>query len=501
MSVLSFEFAAFALVVALILGRTSGPQRAWVLAGASLLFYAVTDAGHLWLLCVLIAVVYGAARLLEASTGRLRIATLVAGIGVVIGALAACRCLVYAPGSMRVLGGAPEIPGARGVAHAFPVGLSFYSLRLVAYLLDVYRGTREAERHPGRFFAFVALFLEIESGPIERAGALLPQLTDAPAFDYARVSSGLIRVTWGVLKKVVVADYLALPVGAVYGHPAGHSGAVLLLATVAFAFQLYLDFSAYADIAIGAGQVLGLGLSENFSRPYFASSVAEFWNRWHISFSQWLRDYLFLPVAYATDRVFALRRMRPRTADLICFGVAAVTTMLIAGLWHGTSWTFLAWGGLNGAYLTIGRVTARGRSRLWRAVGMGTGASVRRVLGTLATFAWLCLAWVFFRSSSLTDAFSILRGIVTWCPAAGGQGWLPGGVATLGLGTGRAMISAVLLGGVLAVDLWCETAKADVPSLIRRQPWMWRWACYYGVLLLIVRLGKFGDSSFIYFKF
>ena len=501
MSVLSFEFAAFAVVVALVLGRASGPQRAWILAGASFLFYAVTDAGHLWLLCVLVALVYGAARLVERATGGLRVATLVTGIGAVMGALAAYRYLVYAPGSMLVLGGAPEIPDAPAADHAFPLGLSFYSLRLVAYLVDVYRGTRAAERHAVRFFAFVALFLEIESGPIERATALLPQLTETPAFDSARVSSGLIRITWGVFKKVVIADYLALPVAAVYGHPAGHSGAVLLLATVAFAFQLYLDFSAYADIAIGAGQVLGLKLTENFRRPYFAASVAEFWNRWHISFSHWLRDYLFLPVAYATDRAFGLRRIRPRTADLICFGVAAVTTMLVAGLWHGTSWTFVVWGGLNGVYLTCGRLTTRWRSRLWQALGVGTGTPVRRLLGALGTFAWLCLAWVFFRSSSLTDAVTILRGILTWCPAASGPGWLPGGMASLGLGPGRAMVSTAFLGGVLAVDLWCEIAKTDPPSLIRRQPWMLRWAFYYGVLLLIVRLGKFGDSSFIYFKF
>ena len=398
--------------------------------------------------------------------------------------------------------GSPASAASRSSSIVVPLGLSFYSLRLLAYLIDVHRGTVSAEPHFGRFCAFVALFLEISSGPIERAKSLLPQLDAAPVFDYTRVVSGLSRIALGVFKKAVIADYLAVPVGTVYGQPAEYSGVVLLAATVAFALQVYLDFSGYTDIALGAGQVLGLTLTENFSRPYFARSVAEFWNRWHISLSNWLRDYVFLAIAFAADRQLDARGLRPRTTTLLSYCVAVVPTMLVAGLWHGTGWTFLFWGGLSGIFMAVGRLTGPWRRSIWRASGFPPTSVVRRVVGVTSTFALVCVLWVFFRSATLTDAYTVLYGIATWRPANDGSVWLPGGVAALGLGSGfRAAVCGASLAAVFLVELAGELSKTDTVSLVRRQRLIVRWGFYYAMALSIYVFGIFETSQFIYFQF
>jgi D-alanyl-lipoteichoic acid acyltransferase DltB (MBOAT superfamily) len=501
MNILSVEFAVFAAAVALVSGWAPRQTRPWILGVASLAFYALSDPSHLWVLVALVALVYGFARGLERAAGRLRVAILATGVVAVLGTLGAYRYLNFAGGYFLAVVGSPVPPYASSPTPVMPLGLSFYCLRLVAYLIDVHRGTVSAERHIGRFCGFVALFLEIGSGPIERARSLLPQLDETPAFDYNRVTSGLIRIAMGVFKKAVVADYLALPVGRVYGHPADYSGPVLLFATVAFALQIYLDFSGYADIAIGAGQVLGLRLSENFARPYFGRTVAEFWNRWHMTLSNWLRDYCFLPVAFAADRRLDVSWLRPRTATVLSYSVAVVPTMLAAGWWHGAGWTFLVWGGLNGVFMAAGRLTAPWRSRMWRAAGFAPVAIVRRVAAVMSTFALVCVAWVFFRSATLGDAFTVLSGIATWRPAPGGPGWLPGGVATLRIGPWRATICGAFLAAVLFVDLAGELSKTDTVTLLRRQRLIIRWGCYYALVVSIFLFGIFGQSQFIYFQF
>jgi D-alanyl-lipoteichoic acid acyltransferase DltB (MBOAT superfamily) len=501
MSILSVDCAAFVLAVALALAWAPRQARSWILGVASLTFYALSDRSHLWVLAALIVLVYGLAQALETTTGRVRATLLAVGVISVLGTLGAYKYLNFVVGSFLAVFGSSVPTDAWSSGTVVPLGLSFYSLRLVAYLLDVHRKTIPAERHIGRFCAFIALFLEIGSGPIERAKSLLPQLDETPTFDYTRVTSGLIRIAWGVFKKTAVADYLALTVGVVYGHPAKYSGPVLLLATVAFALQLYLDFSGYTDVAIGAGQVVGLKLAENFVQPYFAGSVGEFWHRWHISLSNWLRDYVFLPVAYASDRKLAATRLRPRVANLTCFGVASMATMLVAGLWHGAGWTFVIWGGLNGAFMTVGRMTAPWRTSMWRTVGLASGTAVRRLVSVSTTFVSLCFAWVFFRSASLADAVGILRGIATWRQAPASPGWLPGVIASLGMGPRRFLVTAAFVVAVLVVDLWCEVSRADPVALVRRQRVIVRWACYYAVLFAIWQFGNSGEKAFVYFQF
>ena len=193
-------------------------------------------------------------------------------------------------GRMDVTAGIPEFD------LLLPVGISFYTFQTLSYSVDVYRGRLEPERHLGRFALYVAFFPQLVAGPIERASRLLPQFWQDIDFDYDRMGSGLRQMTWGMFKKVVVADRLAIYVDSVYSDPSAHQGLPVVAATYFFAFQIYCDFSGYSDIAIGAARVLGFDLMENFKRPYFARSVSDFWRRWHISLSTWFRDYVYIPL-------------------------------------------------------------------------------------------------------------------------------------------------------------------------------------------------------------
>ncbi|MCB0064655.1 MAG: MBOAT family protein, partial [Caldilineaceae bacterium] len=216
-----------------------------------------------------------------------------------------------------------------------PVGISFYTFQTLSYTIDVYRGKLAPERHFGRFALYVAFFPQLVAGPIERATHLLPQFHQPMTFNQTRIASGLRLLLWGMFKKVVIADRLALYVNQVYDHPGDHGALTLLIASYFFAFQIYCDFSGYSDIAIGAARVMGFDLMENFRQPYMARSIAGFWRRWHISLSTWFRDYLYIPLG--GNRV---ARWRWYSNLFLVF--------LVSGLWHGAAWHFVIWGALHG---------------------------------------------------------------------------------------------------------------------------------------------------------
>ena len=222
-----------------------------------------------------------------------------------------------------------------------PVGISFYTFQSMAYTIDVYRGVVEPEKHLGIMATFVAFFPQLVAGPIERAPHMLPQFRQRMSFDQARTVEGLRLILWGAFKKIVIADRLAIYVNTVYNAPRHYSGLPLIAATIFFAFQIYCDFSAYSDIAIGAAKILGFDLMENFRQPYFSKSVREFWGRWHISLSTWFRDYLYIPLG--GNRVTFTRHL-----------LNLMIVFVVSGLWHGASWTFVIWGALHGLYI-VGR--------------------------------------------------------------------------------------------------------------------------------------------------
>ncbi|MGI4866333.1 MAG: MBOAT family O-acyltransferase [Janthinobacterium lividum] len=367
-----------------------------------------------------------------------------------------------------------------------PVGVSFYTFQSVAYIVDVYQGKLEAEQNLGRFALFVAFWPQLVAGPIERGGQMLPQLRQTHAFDYDNVASGLRLMAWGMFKKVVIADRLALLANPVFDHPRRFDSLALVLAVAAFTGQIYADFSGYTDLARGSARVLGYRLVLNFRQPYLATSVGDFWRRWHMSLSNWFRDYVYIPLGGS-------RRSPARNYGNV------LVVFLLSGLWHGASWTFVVWGALHGLYLVAENWSASLRARLAQASGLAARPRLHRALGTAATLALVAYAWIFFRANSLPDAFYISTHLF--------QGWGQLHTAQLqGLlaGLGRHFVAELLVAagaGALLAAADYRAERGPVAAWLARWPAPVRWAGYLGLLLAMLYFGIFGSSQFIYFQF
>jgi alginate O-acetyltransferase complex protein AlgI len=368
-----------------------------------------------------------------------------------------------------------------------PMGISFYTFQTMSYSIDVYHGRIKPERHLGIFALFVTFFPQLVAGPIERAGNLLGQLHQNHDFSYNRVVAGLRRMAWGFFKKIMIADNLALMVNQVYNNPSEFDGISFFIATVFFAFQIYCDFSGYSDIAIGAAQVMGFRLMENFRSPYFAKSISEFWGRWHISLSTWFRDYLYIPLG--GNRVLKWR-----------WYYNLFITFLVSGLWHGANWTFVIWGGLHGFYLVFAIVTAKQRDSLVKATGLANNPWLLKWAQVLTVFALVCFSWIFFRANSLSDALFIIGQM------AGSLGNL-NSILSLDISHAVFMDQGLKVFGVSVLSiLLMETVhliqrNGSVSQLIMQRPAWIRWSVYYMAIIAVLLFGQFGNQEFIYFQF
>ena len=279
-----------------------------------------------------------------------------------------------------------------------PVGISFYTFQALGYTIDVYRKDVEAEKNFIDYALFISFFPQLVAGPIERSGHILHQLKEYHPFRYENIKTGIYPVLWGLFKKVVIADNLASMVNTVYNHPQNQGGGAFLVATVAFAFQIYCDFSAYSDIARGSARMLGFRLMENFDCPYFAASIQDFWRRWHISLSSWFKDYLYFPLGGS-------RKGKART----CLNVMIV--FFVSGLWHGAALTFVAWGLLNGLYQVVSKLIDPLRQKLLSRLPIRREGAPYRCFQVAVTFVLTCIAWVLFRANSLPDALTAYQAI------------------------------------------------------------------------------------------
>src|SRR5262249_11780269 len=367
-----------------------------------------------------------------------------------------------------------------------PVGISFYTFQSMSYSIDVYRRRLHGTNHLIDYMAFVSFFPQLVAGPIERAGHMLPQFTNPRRFDYQHAVDGRPQILWGFTKKLPVADPIAPVVAEAFSAPRTHGGLDLAVASLLFTFQIYFDFSAYSDIAVGLGKLLGFQLMRNFAYPYFSASLGEFWRRWHISLSTWFRDYVFIPLGGS-------RTTPARHA------FAIMTTFLLSGLWHGAAWTFVAWGGLRrGALPPEGLAGRRQRPKRHATdVPGGDGALPSPVMAgrMLATFAIVSVGWVFFRAASLQDAGFILRRIGATFVSL--QHADP--VTVLEHGPlGRALPVAVV--AVLVLE-WVQR-RHEHPLVLSGLPRPLRWATYQLLLWLTIYVGTIGTGSpFIYFQF
>lgn len=353
-----------------------------------------------------------------------------------------------------------------------PVGISFYTFQTLSYTLDIYYRKMEPTKDPFAFFAFVSFFPQLVAGPIERAKHLLPQFSEKKEFIYDGFQSGLLLMAWGFFKKIVIADRLAKFVDNAYKFNGEIESSTAAFAVLFFTFQLYLDFSAYSDIAIGSSRLLGFNLSLNFKRPYLATSFSDFWNRWHISLSSWFRDYVYIPLGGNRGSKNNLRRN-----ILIVF--------LLSGLWHGASWNFVIWGFLNALFLLFldGILPKQGK-----------GLVSRIISGIIITVSWSA-SLVFFRAQSFDGAIAMYNSLVSGTGRS---------IYKCGLVESEFKFTIFLLVLLIAFEIVSEL-KTNLLTRFYSFPAVLRWSLYIVLVLSIIMFGKYGErlpgSNFVYFQF
>jgi alginate O-acetyltransferase complex protein AlgI len=485
MNILSIEFLVFAACVVPLFFLIPARWKWLFLLAASVVFYGFGRAQNIiWLALPAISVYFVGLALERAIGPGTRRRLLVLGL---VGGLSVLLLFKYADFFGRLFFAAAGLfgkaPVYRPLGWAYVAGVSFFSFRLASYIIDVYRGKLPAEKHAGYFFLYVAYFPQLLMGPIDRAARFLPELRKRAGLDFDRISSGLELIVWGLFKKLAIADRLGLFVDALFSRPQGR-GLHLVFGAYFYAFQIYCDFSGYSDIAIGLSRILGHESTENFRTPYASRSLAEFWSRWHISLSTWLRDYLFLPIAYGVmRRIPATSRLFAR-ADIWSYGAGILITMALAGLWHGAAWSFVLWGLLHGASLLISNATKRIRKRLVRKTGLGRIPALHHGIQVFMTFQFVSLAWILFRAGSLEAAWAYLRQV---------------GVRTPFQGSPLPVFHLLLVG--LFIGLEALRRDRAPWSLLRRIPRPVRIIAYGLFMCLIIALAAETNNEFIYAGF
>jgi alginate O-acetyltransferase complex protein AlgI len=394
-----FTSWAFVLFLAVVLiGLRLAPNRTVrqaLLLLASCYFYAYWNPRYLLLLLTPSAIDYFVAiRLEENDDPRIRKRWLLFSLITNLGLLGYFKYADFFVQSFADLLGVET----RHLHILLPVGISFYTFKTLSYVIDVYRREMTASRSIWRYAMFVTYFPELVAGPIVRASVFLPQMTRSLRPSWQRAWVGSQAVLLGFTKKLVIADRLAPFVDTIFAAPANYSPVTVLSAVIAYSVQIYCDFSGYSDIAIGVSRIIGYDLPENFNMPYAATSITDFWRRWHMTLSQWLRDYLYIPLG-------GNRKGKGRTY------LNLFLTMLLGGLWHGANWTFVFWGFLHGVGLAVHKARQE-------RIQQGRSKPLPPVVGWLLTYSYVCFAWVFFRAQDFSTATLILRKML-WLDSAG----------------------------------------------------------------------------------
>jgi len=466
----SLHFVAFFIITTIVYFLLPHRYRWFLLLSISCYFYMAFIPVYILILGFTIVIDYIAGILIEQSERRKKL-LLAVSIVANVGVLCFFKYYNFLNENLTALLGLASFENPIPALNIIlPIGLSFHTFQAMSYTIEVYRGNQKAERHFGIYALYVMFYPQLVAGPIERPQNVIHQFHRKVNFDYERVVEGLRLMLWGLFKKVVIADRLALYVDAVYNNPEHHSGISSAVATVFFAFQIYCDFSGYSTIAIGAAKVLGIDLMENFRRPYLAKSIKEFWGRWHISLSTWFRDYLYIPIG--GSRVKFPKYIRN-----------ILVVFVISGIWHGASWTFVIWGALHGLYqiteVLLNKYVYKDKPRSKAVV----------ILNYVTTFVLVCLAWVFFRANTVQDGFTIISNILTF--KKGG----------LFIGFAAGLVYSVLLIIFLVIAEINYEYFNNKFSLIYNRAASVRGIGYVLLLLIILMLGVFNGGQFIYFQF
>lgn len=479
----SMHFIIFFAVVSVLYYLLEHNYRWILLLVASYFFYMAWRPELIVLIVFSSFINYTAAICIEKySTKKSLIIALIIDLGL----LFTFKYLVFINNSFKWL---YELIGKQYPINDFniilPMGISFYTFQGMGYVIDVYRKEYKAEKNFFKFSLFITFFPQLVAGPIERADKLLNQLFEKHRWDAVNISTGLKYMLIGYFKKIVIADRAAVLVNTVYNSPQYNNGIAFIVATVFFAFQIYGDFSGYSDIAKGCAKVLGIDLIQNFNRPYFATSIKDFWRRWHISLSTWFKDYLYIPLG--GNRCSKLKR-----------DMNLLTTFCISGLWHGANWTFLLWGFLHGIYQVIENHIFRSSKR-----------KTQNMLLLVATlpFRWVItlviviVTWIPFRANSISDCFFIYKNLFSGFEKINDKQFLYETVNSLGLGIFEIMIVITAIILLMFVEL-VSIKSDDIVTAVNKLPFIFRFVFYYIITAIIICCSVFsGLGEFIYFQF
>jgi D-alanyl-lipoteichoic acid acyltransferase DltB (MBOAT superfamily) len=356
-----------------------------------------------------------------------------------------------------------------------PVGISFYTFHGLSYVIDLYKNRIKPERNFIDYSLFVSFFPLLVAGPIERATHLLPQILKKREFNYSKAVDGLRQILWGVFKKVVIADNCAAYANTIFNNSEHYSGSTLVLGALFFTIQIYCDFSGYSDIALGTSRLFGIDLLRNFAFPYFSRDIAEFWRRWHISLSSWFKDYLYIPLGGSKGGIWIKIRN-----ILIIF--------LVSGFWHGANWTFIVWGLLNALYIIPSIIFNTNRNNLDIVAKGKYLPTIKEFLSICLTFSLTVFAWIFFRATSIKNAFSYISGIFSCSLFTIPQG----------IGIRKSIILLIIL--FFIIEWLGREQQYAIASFGKKWYKPLRWGFYYLIILSILHFtGK--EQQFIYFQF
>lgn len=464
----SIHFLIFFIIVTLGYFCLGWQGRWRLLLAASCYFYMIFKPIYILILFFTIVIDYFAGIWLEKTTDKtkkklLLIVSLISNIGI----LAYFKYFNFLNENLSHLLNLVHLRNPISALEILlPIGLSFHTFQAMSYTIEVYRGNQKAEKHFGIYALYVMFYPQLVAGPIERPQNVLHQFHKFHAFDWEKVKSGLMMMAWGLFKKVVIADRLAMMVDFAYKSPSEKTGLTLLVATFFYTFQIYCDFSGYSEIALGSARVMGFELMENFNAPYFSTSISEFWRRWHISLSTWFRDYLYIPLG--GNRVSEWR---------IYFNQFVI--FMVSGLWHGAKWTFVIWGCLHGFYLIV----AIFRNKKMPFLQLPKN-NLGYTINLITTFILVMFAWVFFRADGIHDALIVLKKIATFS-------------LHQSLETPLNTVEMLFCLGLIGLLMLKEYRLLYIPTHNTK--------LFYGLFILlavsIYALGVFNTNQFIYFQF
>ncbi len=479
----SADFMVFLLIIILIYYICPHKIRNYWLLLASWYFYMQWNPVYIFLLLGVTVISYLAGIAIERNTAHIY---LTFNIIIILGILVFFKYFHFGINCLNKFLEAAHIrPISLDFTILLPVGISFFSLQAIGYMIDVYRKEIHAEKNFFHYALFLSFFPQLVAGPIERSKNLLVQIKVPKKFSYNDLVKGTYLILYGLFCKMVIADRAAIVVDAVYGSPPDYPGFYIVFATVLFSFQIYCDFYGYTTIARGAALILGFRLTDNFNAPYFSSSVKEFWRRWHISLSYWFRDYLYIPLG--GNRKGNLRK-----------NLNLLLVFSVSGLWHGASLGYVLWGFLNGLYQVSSDILAKCRAKIYAVQDKPVFST--RLLKRAGTFFLITFAWMFFRAGGIGSSVELLRRLTVF----NWQILFDGSLYQLGISKEYMFVvfAAILL--LMGIDYQKYKGK-NILETILKQDWWFRAACVAGLLITNLVFGCYGEmydtQQFIYFQF